>query len=226
MAAVTVLFTRRGLGAVASDFSDPTNERLIYLSAVGLVVVGIALLVGTIVWWRRGRQEHPALAPLEILGSRGWNKASEGDRRRKLDQVRVGGSGVVDDNIIRPEPVDLRELLRSTPQAFDDLRDPGPDGQPLGISIDAPLDAPVEPPAEVIDASLPDENEVPAEEPRAAETQADIDPAAQPAVLAAPHPSPPAGQPAVQPVAVDPDATTFAAPQPVDQSAAVPGGNS
>ena len=53
-------------GIVGSDFSDPTNERIIYLSALGLAVVGLALLTGTILWWRRGRQEHPVLAPLEV----------------------------------------------------------------------------------------------------------------------------------------------------------------
>jgi hypothetical protein len=221
MVRVTVLSTRRGLGVVGSDFSDPTNERLIYLSAAGLVVVGVLLLIGTILWWRRGRQEHPALAPLEVLGSRPWAKASEGDRRRKLDQVRIGGSAVVEDEIVRPEPVDLRELLRSMPQAFDDLRDPGPDGEPWGISIDAPLDAPAEPAAEVIDAPLPDDT--PDDVSRAAEPPAaELEPAAPQ--------SPPLGQPAVpakpptaQPVAVDPDATTFAAPHPVDQPAPVPG---
>lgn len=217
MVRVTVLSTRRGLGVVGSDFSDPTNERLIYLSAVGLVLVGVLLLIGTIVWWRRGRQEHPSLAPLEVLGSRTWTKASEGDRRRKLDQVRVGGSAVVEDEIVRPEPVDLRELLRSMPQAFDDLRDPGTD-EPWGISIDAPLDAPAEPAPEVIDAPLPDDAPgAPAqEEPVAAhESAAPLSPPlGQPAVPASPQAAPPV---------VDADATAYAAPRPVDQSAAVPG---
>lgn len=110
---------------VGGDFNDPTNERLIYLSALGLVVVGTALLVGTIVWWRRGRQEHPALAPLEVMSTRAWSKAPEGDRRRRLDQVRLNGSGATVDEVVRSEPVDLEALVRSVPQAFDDLREPG-----------------------------------------------------------------------------------------------------
>ena len=109
----------------ASDFSDPTNERIIFLSAAGLVLVGVGLLIGTILWWRRGRQEHPALSPLEVMGSRAWAKAPEGDRQRRLEKVRLHGDGPAPDGPARPEPVDLQALVRSVPQAFDDLREPG-----------------------------------------------------------------------------------------------------
>ena len=114
-------------GIFVADFSDPTNERLIYLSAAGLVLVGLALLVGTILWWKRGRQEHPVLAPLEVMGTKRWEKAPEGDRRRRLDHVRPAGAGrgAVEDGIVGSEPVDLRALVHSVPQAFDDLREPG-----------------------------------------------------------------------------------------------------
>jgi hypothetical protein len=110
---------------IAGDFSDPTNERIIYLSALGLAIVGLVLLVGTIIWWRRGRQEHPVLAPLEVMGGRAWVKAPEGDRRRRLDQVRAGGVGEGGDEPVHSDPVDLQALVRSVPQAFDDLREPG-----------------------------------------------------------------------------------------------------
>jgi hypothetical protein len=114
-------------GIVGGDFNDPTNERIIYLSALGLAVVGLALLVGTILWWRRGRQEHPVLAPLEVMSRRSWFKAPERDRRRRLDQVRlaVSWAGEAEPEPVRSEPVDLQALVRSTPQAFDDLREPG-----------------------------------------------------------------------------------------------------
>ncbi|MDP9463713.1 MAG: hypothetical protein M3P52_03740 [Actinomycetota bacterium] len=117
---------RRASGViVGSDFSDPTNERLIYLSAAGLVLVGVALLVGTLMWWRRGRQEHPVLSPLEVMGGRAWAKTTEGDRRRRLDHVRLAGAGAAASESARAEPVDLQALVRSVPQAFDDLREPG-----------------------------------------------------------------------------------------------------
>jgi len=112
-------------GIVGSDFSDPTNERIIYLSALGLAVVGLVLLAGTILWWRRGRQEHPALSPLEVMSRRSWYKAPEGDRRRRLDRVRLAGSGAGEVEEARADPVDLQALVRSVPQAFDDLREPG-----------------------------------------------------------------------------------------------------
>ncbi len=112
-------------GIFGSDFNDPTNERLIYLSAAGLALVGLALLVGTILWWKRGRQEHPTLAPLEVMSTRTWEKAPEGDRRRRLDEVRPAGAGATEDEIVRAEPLDLQALVRSVPQAFDDLREPG-----------------------------------------------------------------------------------------------------
>lgn len=127
---MTVLVNSRVLGVVGADFNDPTNERLIWMSAVGLVVIGVVLLAGTILWWRRSRQEHPSLAPLEVLGSRSWTRATETDRRRRLERVRIGGVSVAEEEPIRPEPVDLRELVRNVPAAFDDLRDPGPDAEP------------------------------------------------------------------------------------------------
>jgi hypothetical protein len=136
---------RGGFVAVlGNDFSDPTNERLIYLSAVGLFVVGLALLVGTILWWRRGRQEHPALGPLEVLGSRSWTKADEAERRRRIEKARLGGHGVVEDEPMRPEPVDLRELVRNSPTAFDDLREPEP-APPAAAAPAAEVDSPPAP---------------------------------------------------------------------------------
>lgn len=144
-------------GIVAGDFNDPTNERLIYLSAAGLAIIGIGLLVGTIVWWRRGRQEHPALAPLEVLGSRAWASAPEGERRRRLEQVRLSGAGASVDEPVAAEPLDLEALVRSVPEDFDDLREPS-----AVIALPAAavvVDEAVEPAAEeaqTIDEPAPD----------------------------------------------------------------------
>jgi hypothetical protein len=123
---VTALLASRAPAVVlGTDFSDPTNERIIFLSAAGLALVGIGLLVGTILWWRRGRQEHPALSPLEVMGSHAWAKSPEGERQRRLERVRLPGAAPAPDEPVRPEPVDLQALVRSVPQAFDDLREPG-----------------------------------------------------------------------------------------------------
>jgi hypothetical protein len=168
-------------GIVGSDFSDPTNERIIYLSALGLAIVGLALLAGTILWWRRGRQEHPALSPLEVMSRRSWYKAPEGDRRRRLDRVRLAGSGAGELEVARADPVDLQALVRSVPQAFDDLREPGAepvvaeDGTTFAVDGDgaafivAEASEPVEvekvDDAEKVEAAAPDATAVAIERP-------------------------------------------------------------
>jgi hypothetical protein len=153
-------------GIVGSDFSDPTNERLIYLAAAGLAIVGLALLIGTIMWWRHARQEHPVLAPLEVMSNRSWEKAPESDRRKRLDQVRAAGAGtgVVEEEFVHSEPVDLQALVRSVPQAFDDLREP---------RVEEPVVA-----EEVVDEEVVEEgvvDEAAAEEPVAEEVVAEED---------------------------------------------------
>lgn len=157
-------------GIFVADFSDPTNERLIYLSAAGLVLVGLALLVGTILWWKRGRQEHPVLAPLEVMSSKRWEKAPEGDRRRRLDHVRPAGAGRGASGDFGSEPVDLRALVHSVPQAFDDLREPG---------VPAAAEQPVSDEA-VAEPSVAGEavaEEASADEPAAVEESAGVEPA-------------------------------------------------
>ena len=190
----------RAPGALlAANFSDPTNERLIWLSAAGLVLLGIGLLVATILWWHRGRQEHPSLGPLEMMGTRSWAKAPEVDRARKLDHVRPP-KGDGDDAIApplalpRPEPVDLQALVRSMPQAFDDLREPveviAVDSNGVAV-VPAPLVAVSDPAKESAEST-------------------GTEPAAEPAAEAAEAAEPVPPEP--EPVA---DATAIAAERPV-----------
>jgi hypothetical protein len=163
-------------------------------------VVGIALLVGTILWWRRGRQEHPALAPLEVLGSRAWSKAPEGDRRRRLERVRIAGSAASVDDPERSEPLDLEALVRSVPQAFDDLKEPG---EPVEVA------EPVVEPADVVEA-VPESTDA---APPAKDVVA-VDPV---------HPTP---NGTVVPVVInDPDATSVTAERPSGEPAVSPGNN-
>lgn len=188
---------RRALeGIVADDFNDPTNERLIYLSAAGLAIVGLGLLMLTLIWWRRGRQEHPALAPLEVMSSRAWANAPDGDRRRKLEQVRLSGAaGSVEEPIVAP-PVDLEALVRSVPEDFDDLREPS-------AVIAAPVAA-AEPAEEVV------AEEAAAEEEVAAADVAEVDDAA---VEAEAEATP--GAPEPEPAKADVDATSMSTERPV-----------
>jgi hypothetical protein len=192
---------------VGSDFSDPTNERLIYLSAAGLVLLGVFLLAGTAMWWRRGRQEHPALSPLEVMGRRSWAKAAEGDRRRRLDQVRIAGAGAASDEGERAEPVDLQALVRSVPQAFDDLREPGAVIEPLST---------VEPDEVVVDVESDVDGEVAVEQ--------DDDVAAFEVAEAAEVAEPDGDVLAAADRAdaeIDPDATSLSAERPLDDLAGV-----
>ena len=180
-------------GLVAGDFNDPTNERLIYLSAAGLAIIGIGLLVGTILWWRRGRQEHPALAPLEVMGARAWVHAPEGERKRRLEHARPSGTGIAADEPIAAEPLDLEALVRSMPQAFDDLREPSE-----VIALPAV--------AEAADESGADEAKPVAEEAAAAE-----EPEA-----AKSEPAKKVDEPAPKGEQVDPDATSIVSIRPAE----------
>src|SRR3954447_6658549 len=221
-------------GIYSATFSDPTNERLIYLSAAGLILIGLALLIGTIIWWHRGRQEHPVLAPLEVMSTRSWANATEGDRRRRLDSVRVNGVEPQADQVVRPDPVDLQALVRSTPQAFDDLREPGE-----AAAVEPPAEAAAEDseePPHVYevnasgDAELVADDERPEEvdEPAVVESVVEGD---EPAVVESPDQADEMDEPAVEespaesPAEVDVDATMFAterSAEPVESLSAVP----
>jgi hypothetical protein len=83
-------------------FTDPENSRRIMLAVVGLIAVAVVVLVGTVVWWRRSRVEHPALAPLETMVSRRYGSADADGRSELLDDVRP-----TDDDIARLRGVRL-----------------------------------------------------------------------------------------------------------------------
>jgi hypothetical protein len=221
-----VIGTSRAVVGIVGDFSDPTNERIIYLSAAGLALLGLGLLLATIVWWRRGRQEHPALAPLEVMSARAWAKAPAGDRRRRLDRVRLTGAAANEDEPVRAAPLDLEALVRNTPQAFDDLREPGESADDVPEPTDEPAAADAEGEAEVDGEAVVAEEaagEADAVEPVEVEP-VEVEPVvveddAEPAKEATPIAPKPA------PAAVDRDATQVSAqrpPQSVDVLASGP----
>ena len=201
------------VGIVGGDFTDPTNERIIYMSALGLAVVGVALLVGTILWYRRGREEHPALAPLEVMSRRSWFKAPEGDRRRRLDHVRLAGSEAAMPEVARSEPVDLQALVRSVPQAFDDLREPVVAEDGITFAVDGEGKASI-----VAEPSEPSEPVEAVDLAEGADAETEPDPekvddasAAEPSVADA-EPSKDA------PVFAEPDATAVAIERPTPEA--------
>ena len=106
---------------LADDFTDPEHERLIYLAAGGLVLLGVVLAVVTVMWWRGTKGEHAALAPLEVMGDRSFDPAdprradppagerahrSEGDVEPAAGRRRSGrprrGAAVVPARLRRP----------------------------------------------------------------------------------------------------------------------------
>src|SRR4051794_9258532 len=201
-------------GILSATFSDPTNERLIYLSAAGLVLIGLALLIGTIIWWHRGRQEHPVLAPLEVMSTRSWEKAAEAERRRRLDSVRIHGVEPQQDEVVRPDPVDLEALVRSVPQAFDDLREPG---VVAGVVAAEPVEEAAEEPPQVFEVNAAGDAELVGEEQPVEVDEAEV--------VESPveHEEPAADESAVEenettvvesPEEIDVDATTFATERP------------
>lgn len=111
-----------GFVLLADTFDDPENARIILLSAVGLVVLGLLIAAGTVWWWRSSEVEHPALGPLEVMGSRSWWKGDYALRRRRLEAARPDGAEPVDPLTTSPsEPVDLEAAALASPREFDDL---------------------------------------------------------------------------------------------------------
>lgn len=196
---------RSGAGALwGTQITDPENERTIYLAAGGLLVLAVALTIGTVWWWRNSRVEHPALGPLEVMGTRSWWKGDWTARRRRLDEVRPAGTEHVDGD----EQVDLSAVVRDEAVPFDDLADPAdsaaaadaaasmsieelvaslgvdpaapavaPADLPVVVSPgDATVATPVPRPSVVIDTSAPGREAEEAAAPAASEQRAPIDP--------------------------------------------------
>jgi hypothetical protein len=103
------------------SFADPTNARTVYLAAGGLLLLALVLGIGTWLWWRSAKVEHPALGPLEVMGGRRWLLDDFTGRRRQLDAARPEGATP---QFVPPDPVDLAAAEAERPQQFDDLADP------------------------------------------------------------------------------------------------------
>ena len=80
------------------------------------------------------------LAPLVVLGTRGWCKSYFNERQRRIDEVRpTHADGDPDAAVVAVEAVDLEHVMvRDDPHTFDDLIDP----DPVPSQADEPVDAP------------------------------------------------------------------------------------
>jgi hypothetical protein len=127
------------LARASVAFTDPHNARLLWLAAGGLFVLGALLTIGTIVWWRRARSEHPALASLESMRR----------ARRPARSAMIAAPGAdVPAAVLDPEhpsgPVDLAlddddvTAIGEHPAAATDR--PGETGDVAGIEPSAGID--------------------------------------------------------------------------------------
>jgi hypothetical protein len=58
----------------------------------GLVVLGLALLVATLAFWRSAVEDPAVLAPLEIMADRSFARADQAKRTEMLNDVRTEGA--------------------------------------------------------------------------------------------------------------------------------------
>jgi hypothetical protein len=109
------------MGTMAADLSDANADRIIYLVAAGLVVLGIALAVFTVWWWRSTRPEHPSLGPLEVMGEKRFRRSGAAERRQIIANSRPPGAQPLITEPPPPEQVDLGSFAGRQAKGFDDL---------------------------------------------------------------------------------------------------------
>ena len=162
------------------SFDDPENARIILLAAGGLVLLAVLVGLGTLWWWRTVKVEHPALAPLEVMGTRSWWKGDYTSRRRRLEDARPAGAQPFDAvPASSDDPVDLEAAALASPPEFDDLLEVAaagaqPDavaavvveaaageaveGEVVGAEVPVPAPAGAAPPVIVVAAGAPTED--------------------------------------------------------------------
>jgi hypothetical protein len=126
---------------LASELTESQASLRVYLAAGGLALLGIALLVLTVWWWRSTRPESPVLGPLEVMSDRGFMKAKDMDRQRLVDTHRPSGAIALASVAVAPEPIDLSVLARDVPADFDDLREPAPVDLAALVAVAAAVDS-------------------------------------------------------------------------------------
>ena len=114
---------------LADSINDASSTRKVYLLAAGLALLGIALVVMTVWFWRSTRHDPELLGPLEEMGARRFRRLDGGTQQQVLDRSRPADAQPMRWGVVRGEAsgeseIDLRESLRRVPEGFDDLRDP------------------------------------------------------------------------------------------------------
>jgi hypothetical protein len=84
----------------------------------GLVVLGIALLIATLAFWRAAIEDPAVLAPLEIMADRSFARADQVKRTEMLNEVRTDGAEPII-NHIAPATL-IREPISEPEKPFHD----------------------------------------------------------------------------------------------------------
>lgn len=69
---------------------------------IGLIVLGLALLVSTLAFWRAAVEDSDVLAPLEVMADRKYARADEVERAQMLNHFRPEGAEVPELQISLP----------------------------------------------------------------------------------------------------------------------------
>jgi hypothetical protein len=90
----------------------------------GLVVLGLALLVATLAFWRSAIEDPAVLAPLEIMADRSFARANQAERTEMLNEVRSDGAEPIINHIapaaLMREPISEPEKPYRDPFPHDD----------------------------------------------------------------------------------------------------------
>ena len=87
----------------------------------GLVVLGLALLIATLAFWRSAIEDPAVLAPLEIMADRSFARADQAKRTEMLNEVRTDGAEPIINHVV--PAVLMREPISEPEKPF---RDPFP----------------------------------------------------------------------------------------------------
>lgn len=141
-----------GVAARAQDLDtesvgDTGATTTVRLTVLALVVLGLALVVVTVWFWRSTEPDHPALGPLEVMSSRRFSRLSTLEQQQRLDAARPEGaeperrsrSAIAAEARARQLAAELQKLVEATPEGFDDLDvEPVPDHSPPSVGASGP----------------------------------------------------------------------------------------
>ena len=95
--------------------------------ALGMVVLGVALFVATLRYWRSAGEDPAVLAPLEVMGDRRFARADEDTRVSLLNEVRPADADhpaeIVAPPVLDHEPAEQERPFRDGFDHADDAVD-------------------------------------------------------------------------------------------------------